>query len=251
MRINLITLLFVCAVGVSACQTTTPNIGNGPITLSSNVYGAFEDYKLKSSPMHFAIANDGKNSGSISCPPNYVECEPDNGTLALNLCNNLAKKRGSSCSIFANGRTVVWKGTVTYPNRTSEYMVLINISDFEGRGRIATGSGTKNGQLIELRYSDCVGVANLNSNKWHLKGCKNNYSAEGTIGTGNGKISYIGYGKDNKGDDAEIRILKSPTQATKKSPTFQQEQPATSVLKNEQKDPWARAIDRVIEERNK
>jgi hypothetical protein len=251
MRMNLLAFLIVSSLSVAACQTTKPNVGNGSVTLSKGVFGTFENYKLKSSPTHFAIANDGKNSGFSHCPEYYIECEVGDGTLALELCNKSAKARGTSCSLFAKGRTVVWKGSVTYPNQTAEFMVLVNVSDSEGRGSISTGSGTKNGQTIELRYSDCTGVADLNSQRWSIKGCNKNYSVEGTIEAGKGKVSYIGYGKDSKGNDAEIRILKAQTQATKKPPTFQQEKPKTSAPENKQKDPWERALDRVIEERNK
>jgi hypothetical protein len=251
MRIGLSPFIIVCALVIAACQTIAPKIGTGPLSLSPNVSGSFENYKLHSSPTHFAVSNDGKNSGAMRCPPQYIECEVDDGTLALELCNKAAKLRGTSCSIFAVGKTVVWKGQVTYPNRSAEYTVLVSISDFEGSGNVATGSGTKNGQTIELRYSDCSGVADLNSQRWSIKGCNKNYSAEGTIEAGKGKVSYIGYGKDSKGNDAEIRILKTPDQATKNSPTLQQEKSASSDLKNKQNDPWERALDRVIEERNK
>jgi hypothetical protein len=63
-----------------------------------------ENYKLKDSPLYFALANDGKSSFSTYCPANAVSCVDDGGYFAVDECSRKAKKRSLECSIFAIGK---------------------------------------------------------------------------------------------------------------------------------------------------
>jgi len=217
MRIKLSVFLIICSLGLAACQTTAVKIGNVPVSLSSKMVGYIESYKMEDSPTHFALSNDGKNSFYTHCPPTAADCLEDGGAHAIDGCNRKAKKRGSECSIFAIGRKIVWKGSISYPNLSADYLVLVKVTDFEGSGGVVTGSGTKSGQIIKLRYSDCTGIADLEKKRWTIEGCKKNYSAGGTFEPGTGKVKFIGYGKDSKGNDTEIRLIRTPTQTTVQS----------------------------------
>jgi hypothetical protein len=214
MPIKLFVFLIICSFGLAACQTTAIKIGNGPIRLSSKIAGSVENYKLRDSPGYFALANDGRSSFSTYCPSNAASCEDDGGYFAIDACSRKAKKRGSACSIFAIGQKIVWKGEITYPNQSGDYLVLVETSDTEGFGGVVTGRGTINGTKILLRYKDCTGIADLEKKRWSIEGCKKNYSAGGTFEPGTGKVKFIGYGKDSKGNDTEIKLIEIATQTT-------------------------------------
>jgi hypothetical protein len=217
MHIKYTILFVVCALGLGACQTTAIKIGKGPIRLSSKMVGYIESYKMEDSPTHFALSNDGKSSFYSLCPPTAADCIDDGGDYAIDACNRKAKKRGSECSLFAIGRKIVWKGPISYPNLSADYLVIIKATDFEGTGGVVTGRGTKFGSKIKLRYRDCTGIADLEKKSWTIEGCKKNYSAGGTFEPGTGKVKFIGYGKDSKGNDTEIRLIRTPTQTTVQS----------------------------------
>ena len=206
--LSLVLLSLAVALGVGACQTNIYKTGKGPITISSNTLAGFEKYKLEAVPGYFALANDGNGSGYTHCPVMYhMGCVDDSGDRARRSCDQNAKLRGAECFTFAIGREVVWKGPVTYPSYGDDYLVLFA----KGIGRSINWGGKGNlidgGRKITLRIGECRGEADISTKKWYLKECKNNYSAYGTFAAGSGSEKYYGVGKDNKGEDVEIKIL--------------------------------------------
>mgnify|MGYP005646070565 CR=1 FL=1 len=207
-------LLIICFLALAACQTTDSRIGKGPITLSSSATSMFENYKLKESPNYFVVANDGLNAAYSSCPPMGVDCVIEGPENVLFGCSERAKTRGTECSVFAVERKIVWKGPVSYRLLAGDYTAIIIVSDFGNDSNIYTGRGTvswdKN--IIELKFRNCVGEANLSTGNWSVIGCAKNLSAEGTLRAGKGKFSYYGYGKDRNGNNAEIKLIKTSAQ---------------------------------------
>ena len=207
-QLSLFSLSLVLAMGVTAGQADIYKTGEGPITISSSTLAGFEKYKLEAEPLFFAVANDGKGFGYTQCPPYYSGCLNDNGDRARELCDRKAKLRGAECFTFADGREVVWKGPVTYPDYGDDYLVLFAIGtvgksiNYGGKGNSFDG-----GRKIALRVGKCRGEADISTKKWYLKGCKDDISAHGTFVAGSGSEKYYGVGRDNRGVSVEIKLL--------------------------------------------
>ena len=221
------------AVLLSSCQTTDIyEKGKGPITLAPNVIGAFERYKLAHAPSYFAVAKDGKGSGASTCPEYYSGCVDDSGNLARELCNKKAKMRGSSCSIFAIGTMVVWDGPVNTNTSTADYIFIFakdsggRSSNYTGTGRIAEG-----GRTINLRLGRCRGEADLDTKKWFIDKCKNDYSASGTFVAGEGTEKYYGFGTSSTDGSIDFKLI-SPSVASSLASTPESSiPPAAKVTK--------------------
>jgi hypothetical protein len=218
-------LLIVCALGLAACQTTSPNIGKGPITLSPSATANFENYKSKDDPTYFIVANDGSTSGYNYCGPTDLNCYDDFGAGMLSRCTEEAKARGIGCSIFAIGQKIVWDGSVSYRGHKDDYSVILIIAksssydenSFNIYNGIGMASSTRN--AIELKFRNCSGEVNLLTGKWLISGCSKFYSAKGKIEAVAGELRYRGFGKDNKGRIAEIKLIKTTGQTTRQKPS--------------------------------
>ena len=209
-RLSLFSLSLVVALvlGVGAGQADIYNTGEGSLTISSNTLAGFEKYKLEASPSYFAVANDGRGYGFTRCPPDYFSCSDDTGDRARKICDQKAKLRGAECFTFAIGSEVVWKGPVTYPGYGDDYLVLFtkirpgSTTNYSGKG-----NSIDEGRKIALRVGECRGEADISTKKWHLKGCKDNYSAQGTFVAGSGGGKYYGVGRDSLGVSVKIKLL--------------------------------------------
>lgn len=207
MRCRTISLLLVPAVTafLAACQTTFYDVGTTPITLSQKVFTGFEKYKQYEDPLFFAVATNGSWYSFRTCSSAF--CNPDVSSLAINRCE---ERSGLECKIFANGRNIVWKGPITYPEVKADFLFLFakmlggSSTNYDG-----TGTLSDNGRKIDLslRIGSCRGEANLATKKWFLRGCKNNYSANGTFIAGTGKEKYFGIGRSTTGGRVEIKLL--------------------------------------------
>jgi TPR repeat protein len=217
-------VLVVSLLALSACQTTSPKIGNGPITLSSKVTANFENYKSNDAPTYFVVANDGSASGYQFCPPQALECYDDGGASTLKRCNDKFKARGTECSLFAIGRKIVWKGPVSYRGGVGDFTVTVNVeksaSPLERGENIYFGVGVYSGgrNSVELRFKNCVGSADLLTRQWAVSGCLNNYSAKGTLREASDNVSFRGFGIDSKGNKVELKLIKSTGRTAHQKP---------------------------------
>ncbi|MBT8002034.1 MAG: hypothetical protein HN578_03850 [Rhodospirillales bacterium] len=179
----------------------------------------FENYKSKESPSYFVVANDGSYSSHSSCPPMGYECVVEGPENILFSCSERAKARGTECSLFAIGRKIVWKGSVSFRHRTRGYTAIITVSEFGNENVVYTGRGIKSGsgRAIELRFASCTGEANLLTNEWSVDACAGKFSAAGTIKAGVGRVSFSGYGADSNGKNVEIKLINMSGEARKSS----------------------------------
>lgn len=206
---TLFSLLLVFAV-TAACQSDVYQRGKGPVTLSPKTLASFEKYKTENSPSYFALANDGKGALYTICPLNLYRCKDDFGVKARRSCEDRAKVRGSECSIFAVGRTIIWDGPVTYPKPRAGYLFSFAKIRPDGESFFTgQGNGRDGGHRIELRLRECRGEADLKSGKWHIKGCKDNYAAQGTLSQGSGNEKFYGVGRDSQGNGVEFKLFGS------------------------------------------
>lgn len=89
---------------------TNESFGTGPIQLDRTATTNFEAYKKLPRPMHFALSVDGKASYGIYCAD--YRCGDETIASVLSECE--ARSGGVPCKIFANGKTIVWNGLVSF-----------------------------------------------------------------------------------------------------------------------------------------
>jgi hypothetical protein len=210
MSLKFFILLLACITGLSACQTTTVKIGEGPIRLLPTRIALFEKYKEQDSPSYFALSSDGRSSSYTYCSPASLNCNDDAGAKALSLCDARAKQRGDECSIFAVNGKIVWKGNIAYGSTRGKYSVIVTLYEFKGSTKSATGYGyvSNDTDIIQLRTKTCIGDTNLRTRTWTVSRCTSgrNVSASGTLEKGAGKRAYFGIGRDSRGETIEISL---------------------------------------------
>ncbi len=111
---------------VGGCQTTDPDWGTGPVTLSPGVQQGFNRYMKSPLAMAFAVTVDGRQGGFVYCSAGHALDCGDGYEAALDQCRRLAKGR-IACKILAELHEIVWQGPVTMA--TAEQMLLLARSD--------------------------------------------------------------------------------------------------------------------------
>jgi hypothetical protein len=97
---------------LAACQSTHPDWGRGPVTLSPSTQLLLNRYMEMESAAAFAISADGRNGSLVYCIGSHgLDCE-DTYDLALSGCRQSVKGR-IECKILADLREIVWQGPVT------------------------------------------------------------------------------------------------------------------------------------------
>ena len=207
-RFPLVLLSLAVALGVGACQTSLKS-GKGPITLSWQSMAGFGTYKNEDKPAYFALADDGKSENYSYCFIGYTAgCVDDGGERALASCNRSAEVRGVGCSLFASGTQIVWDGPLFYEGSSSDYL-FIYTKEVVGGKRSYSGKGSLEGagHKISIRVGQCRGEADLNTKKWFIKGCRNDYSVYGTFVSGEGMKKYQGMGRSGGGGFVKMLLL--------------------------------------------
>ena len=106
-----ISLAIIIAIFLGGCLSSPK--GEGPILISKRVENAFERYKGKSNPTHFAVPENGRHYGYSYCGD--LKCRKGGRSIALYSCR---KRAGSvPCRIFARCEEIVWDGPVSYEYR--------------------------------------------------------------------------------------------------------------------------------------
>lgn len=179
---------FVLASALAGCQTTFYEAGTTPITLSPTVVAGFEKYKQTDYPLFFAVSTNGQGYGYYTCDSIY--CDPDFSGQAISICERQSQSGGLDCKIFAFERSIVWKGSITYPGKrvglvigNSAYpkkpvdvfrdcpkcpeMVVIPSGSF--RMGDLNGDGENNEKpvrMVTIRYSFAVGKYEVTQAEW-------------------------------------------------------------------------------------
>lgn len=100
------------AILLVACQSTHPDWGRGPVTLSPSTQLLLNRYMATESASAFAISADGRNGSLVYCIDGHgLDCE-DTYDMALSGCRRAVKGR-IECKILADLHEIVWQGPVT------------------------------------------------------------------------------------------------------------------------------------------
>lgn len=103
---------------LAACQTTHPDWGRGPVTLSPSTQLLLNRYMATESASAFAISTDGRNGFFVYCPGHHgLDCV-DTYDGALSGCRRAVKGR-IECKILADLREIVWQGPVMTPSNST------------------------------------------------------------------------------------------------------------------------------------
>ncbi len=103
---------------LAACQTTHPDWGRGPVTLSPSSQLALNRYMGTQEAAAFALTTDGRLAFFSYCPGGHgLDCV-EAYESALSGCRRVVKGR-IECKIFADLRDVVWQGPVTMASNAS------------------------------------------------------------------------------------------------------------------------------------
>jgi len=105
---NVMTIIPVVALLLSACLPNDPTVGTGPITLSPGSQRNFEAYLEQRTPGYFALAEDGGGSSYTYCASG--RCYRSSANKAIYQCEEI--NEGKSCKIYASKGKVVWKKEV-------------------------------------------------------------------------------------------------------------------------------------------
>jgi hypothetical protein len=100
MFLKLSILLLACTIGLSACKTTTVEMGEGPIRLLLTRIALFEKYRGQDSPSYFALSSVRRSSSYTYCSPANLNCNDDVGAKALSLFDARAKKEETNVLFF-------------------------------------------------------------------------------------------------------------------------------------------------------
>ena len=100
------TLPFVAAglALLTGCDTVDPYVGSGPIALGPTVRQAFTDYRAKTYPRYFAVAEDGRAFYYNYCPDGACPRTPKSSVVAQ--CETFSE--GVPCKIYASNGKIVW-----------------------------------------------------------------------------------------------------------------------------------------------
>ncbi|MCG8545068.1 MAG: hypothetical protein MJE12_12765 [Alphaproteobacteria bacterium] len=117
----------MAALAVSGCQTTHPDWGKGPVTLSPVAQLALNRYMGTEEARAFAISADGRTAFFVYCPENHgLACE-GGYEEALAGCRDAVQGR-IQCKILADLHDIVWQGKVTMASADS-LMLLKKVRD--------------------------------------------------------------------------------------------------------------------------
>lgn len=106
-KLNLALLLIL---PLAACQTTSEQVGSGPIELRSNVISGFKRFVDAPGAGYFAVSGDGRTYGYSYCSAGLDSCQPGMAAIAITTCQ---KRAVVPCKIYAKGRFVIWDGPVS------------------------------------------------------------------------------------------------------------------------------------------
>lgn len=96
---------------LAACQSTHPDWGRGPVTLSPSTQLLLNRYMAMDSAAAFAITADGRSGFFVHCIGSHgLDCE-DTYDLALSGCRRAVQGR-IECKILADIHDIVWQGPV-------------------------------------------------------------------------------------------------------------------------------------------
>lgn len=115
-------VLLAVLSALAACQTTHPDWGKGPVSLSPGVQQGFNRYMKSPLGMAFAVTIDGRQGGFVYCTAGHALDCGDGYEAALDQCRRLAKGR-IACKILADLHEVVWQGPVKMAT-TAQMMLL-------------------------------------------------------------------------------------------------------------------------------
>ena len=161
-------LIPVLALAAAACQSQIPH-GTGPITIQPNVQLSLQRYLDHQVPIVFLVNADGSISYSRYCP--HLQCEPDPLYMLAEI--RCAERAGKPCKIFAEGRTITWKGPIAYASpdekpvagATVDWGEIGTLHGLKIDG-LASGTGTFSGKI---RDSACAGSIDVRSASWRLE----------------------------------------------------------------------------------
>lgn len=147
-------LVFALLVILSACQGGAGgNVGSGPMTLSDEVYDAYQRY-LENDPLVFAISDDGRDAFYYYC--REVGCQPlRNVPDAIARCE---ERSGRDCKVFAIRDQVVWENAGEWrPYGAARTEALVGASDADLSAVAGTLSRVLENDPIFGRYSAAPG----------------------------------------------------------------------------------------------
>ncbi|MCD6075161.1 MAG: hypothetical protein K0Q70_2044 [Rhodospirillales bacterium] len=100
-------LVAACALSLAGCQTTARDeYGKSPLSITSGLRDAINEYLEAGEPKYFAVSEDGRAYGYSSCHSTRCKIEED-FFLAQSVC--LRMSAGVPCKIYARGTAVVWE----------------------------------------------------------------------------------------------------------------------------------------------
>ncbi len=161
-------IVLVLALAAAGCQSQIPH-GTGPITIQPNVQLSLQRYLDHQDPLVFLVSADGSTSYSSYCP--HIRCQPDPLYFLAEI--RCAERTGKPCKVFAERRTIAWKGPVAYAS-LGEKPVAGATVDWGEIGTLyglkidglAGGSGTFSGKI---REKACAGSIDVRSRSWRLE----------------------------------------------------------------------------------
>lgn len=97
-------LAIAVVIMVAGCGISDPYVGTGPIALGSAAKEAFADYRVKSYPRYFAVAEDGGAFYYNYCATGRCLRTPK--THVVEQCETYSD--GVPCKIYASNGRIVW-----------------------------------------------------------------------------------------------------------------------------------------------
>jgi len=89
-----------------------PDVGSGPLTLSTPVEQKFQRYNDLAEPLAFAVSINGQRASGSFCQTPGTCQDIDGPGLALERCHATGGPKDLPCKILAIGRNIVWEGPV-------------------------------------------------------------------------------------------------------------------------------------------
>ena len=190
-QIKLTAALLAGAI-ITGCQSTSTQIGKGPVTLSPAVQATFEKYQ-KGNGLSFAITEDGSGSIYYFCKDSH--CRAGSPFEAVRTCNHYYGE--GRCKLYAIGKEIVWQ----FDSATDEAADKLAINGWhamtiswdtlleEHKASLFLKTN-KEGHMTVMssETARCKGPVSLTKTKqniyhsgtWSLE-CENGQQAEGTI----------------------------------------------------------------------
>ncbi|WP_155992384.1 hypothetical protein [Fodinicurvata fenggangensis] len=238
-----IPVVTISSIILSSCQLQNADkVGQGDITLSSDVQSAYQSYRSSYQTGYFAVSEDGETYGGYGCPSVYDGCSGVvTAQKAINRCEKASN--GVPCYTYGINHRVVWEGDISEQDsagRTTKQSNASTQKKFSNSGDFSVKSDDKSGDIRKMaiywdnKYGNMIGEIEINNKKtgdikidmddnvkctgsyafankaegsWSVACNDGNSASGGFTALGPGKGS-VGEGQDQDGNKVEYRVGK-------------------------------------------